>query len=427
MIDIKFIQENPDIVRAAILNKKGKPVDIDEVLKLSEERKAARQRIDEVNRKRNEAASARDIESGKRLKEELQALEERHGEIEKQLVALLLKIPNIPSPDTPVGEDEKENVVLREVGEKRSFGSFSPRQHFDIGEALHALNFEKAGAVSGARFAYIMGDLALMQFALLNLAMKVLTDEDILKGIVERAGLKVSTKPFIPVIPPYMLRSAVMNRMARLDPIEERYYFEKDDEVLIGSAEHTLGPLHMDEVIPEEQLPIRYVGYSPSFRREAGSYGKDTRGLIRMHHFDKVEMETFTKPEEGYQEQDFMVAVQEHFLQLLGLPYRAVSICTGDMGFPDHRQFDMETWMPGQGAYRETHTSDYMGGFQARRLNTRVKRTDGAMEFVHMNDATLVAMGRTLAAILENYQESNGTVRVPKALQQYVGKDILKV
>ncbi|TAK58616.1 serine--tRNA ligase [Patescibacteria group bacterium] len=426
MLDIKFIQDNPDIVRAAIVNKKGKPVDIDEVLKLHEERKGVKQRIEEVNRKRNEAAATRDIETGKLLKEELQALEARHGALEKDLVALLLKIPNIPSPDTPIGASEDENVVLREVGEKRSFGPFSPRQHFEIGSDLGIINSEKAGVVSGARFAYLMGDLALMQFGLLNLAMKVLTDEDILKGVIERSGLKVSSKPFIPVIPPYMVRSAVMNRMARLDPIDERYYFEKDDEVLIGSAEHTLGPIHMDEVIPEEMLPIRYVGYSPSFRREAGSYGKDTRGLIRMHHFDKVEMETFTKPEEGYQEQDFMVALQEHFLQLLGLPYQVISICTADMGFPDQRQFDMNTWMPGQGAYRETHTSDYMGGFQARRLNTRTKRADGAMEFVHMNDATLVAMGRTLAAILENYQESNGTVRVPKVLQQYVGKDILK-
>jgi len=426
MLDIKFIQDNPDIVRAAIVNKKGKPVDIDEVLKLHEERKGVKQRIEEVNRKRNEAAATRDIETGKLLKEELQALEARHGALEKDLVALLLKIPNIPSPDTPIGASEDENVVLREIGEKRSFGPFSPRQHFEIGSDLGIINSEKAGVVSGARFAYLMGDLALMQFGLLNLAMKVLTDEDILKGVIERAGLKVSSKPFIPVIPPYMVRSAVMNRMARLDPIEERYYFDKDDEVLIGSAEHTLGPIHMDEVIPEEMLPIRYVGYSPSFRREAGSYGKDTRGLIRMHHFDKVEMETFTKPEEGYQEQDFMVALQEHFLQLLGLPYQVISICTADMGFPDQRQFDMNTWMPGQGAYRETHTSDYMGGFQARRLNTRTKRADGAMEFVHMNDATLVAMGRTLAAILENYQESNGTVRVPKVLQQYVGKDILK-
>lgn len=423
MIDIKFIRDNPDIVRAAIQNKKAKPVDIDELLKIHDERKDVRQKIDEINRKRNEAAAARDIEAGKRLKEELSALEAEHAELEKKFVALMIRIPNIPSPDTPVGVDESENKVLREVGEKRSFGSYSPRQHFEIGEKLGLINTERAGEVSGARFAYIMGDLAMMQFALLNLALKILTDEEILKQIAERAGLTVSTKPFIPVVPPYMMRSAVMNRMARLDPIDERYYFEKDDEVLIGSAEHTLGPLHMDETISEDKFPLRYVGYSPAFRREAGSYGKDTRGLIRMHHFDKVEMETFVKPEDGYLEQDFIVAIQEHFLNLLGLPYRALLICTGDMGFPDHRQFDMETWMPGQSAYRETHTSDYMGGFQARRLNTKVKRTDGTAEFVHMNDATLVAMGRTLAAILENYQEADGTVRVPKALQPYMNKE----
>lgn len=425
MIDIKFIRDNPDIVRAAIQNKKSKPVDVDELLKLHESRKEIKQKIDEVNQKRNQAAAARDIEAGKKLKEELQALEAEHTALEKDLVALLIKIPNIPSPDTPVGADEKENKVLRQVGEKRAFGSYSPRQHFEIGEDLGLINFERASTVSGPRFAYIMGDLAMMQFALLNLSMKILTDEDILKDIASRAGLDVSTKPFVPVVPPYMMRPAVMNRMARLDPIEERYHFEKDDEVLIGSAEHTLGPLHMDEVIAENQFPLRYVGYSPAFRREAGSYGKDTRGLIRMHHFDKVEMETFTKPEDGYKEQDFIVAIQEHLLTLLGLPYEVMSICTGDMGFPDHRQFDMNTWMPGQGVYRETHTSDYMGGFQARRLNTRVKRSDGTLEFVHMNDATLVAMGRTLAAILENYQESDGSVRVPKVLQPYIGKDIL--
>lgn len=425
MIDIKFIRDNPDIVRAAIQNKKGKPVDIDELLRLNDERKELRQKIDEINRQRNEAASKRDIEAGKRLKEELASLEASHADVEKQFVALMILIPNIPSPDTPIGVDESENKVLREVGEKRSFGSYSPRQHFEVGESLGFINSERAGEVSGARFAYLMGDLALMQFALLNLSMKILTDEEILKEIAERAGLKVSTKPFIPVIPPYMMRSAVMNRMARLDPIDERYYFEKDDEVLIGSAEHTLGPLHMDQTIPEDQFPIRYVGYSPAFRREAGSYGKDTRGLIRMHHFDKVEMETFTKPEDGYVEQDFIVAIQEHWLNLLGLPYRVISICTGDMGFPDQRQFDMDTWMPGQSAYKETHTSDYMGGFQARRLNTKIKRTDGTSEFVHMNDATLVAMGRTLAAILENYQEADGSVRIPKVLQVYMGKEVM--
>ena len=208
MLDIKFIRDNADIVRAAIQNKKAKPVDIDEVLKLHEERKDIRQQIDEINRKRNEAQAARDIEAGKKLKEELAALEEKHAEVEKKLVALLLKIPNIPSVDTPVGADEKENKVLRQVGEKPHFGSYSPKEHFEIGEKLGLIDSEKAGQVSGARFTYLKGDLALLQYALFNLAMKVLTDEDILKDIASRAGLKVSTKPFIPVVPPLMMRSA---------------------------------------------------------------------------------------------------------------------------------------------------------------------------------------------------------------------------
>lgn len=425
MLDIKFIRDNPDIVRAAIKNKKGKPVDIDAVVKLADERKDVRQKIDELNRKRNEAQAARDIEGGKRLKEEHAALEAEYAQVDKQFALLMLAIPNIPSVDTPVGTDDKENKVLQQVGEKRSFGPYSPKEHFEIGEALGFINTEKAAQVSGARFAYLMGDMVMMQFALLQLAFKILTDEDILKEIAMRAGLKVSTKPFIPVVPPVFVKKPIQVRMARFLTPEEHYLFPEDDLMLIGSAEHTLGPLHMDEVIAEEELPIRYVGYSPAFRREAGSYGKDTKGIIRVHQFDKVEMESFVKPEDGIAEQDFLVAIQEHFLQLLGLSYQTVLVCTGDMGFPDQRQIDIETWMPGQGVYRETHSADYIGGFQARRLNTRVKRADGSVESLHMNDATMVAMGRTLAAILENYQESDGSVKVPKVLQAYVGKDTL--
>ncbi|MBV9349538.1 MAG: serine--tRNA ligase, partial [Patescibacteria group bacterium] len=276
MLDIKFIRDNPDIVRAAIRNKKTEEVDIDALLKLHDERKKLQQQIDDLNRRRNEAAAARDIDAGKKLKEELAALEATRTDIEKEFVAGILKLPNIPSPDTPVG-DESENKVLRQVGEKRAFGAFSPKEHFEIGEKLGLINSEQAAQVSGARFTYLKGDLAMMQFALLNLGLKILTDEEVLKEIAERAGLTVSTKPFVPVIPPYMMRSAVMNRMARLHPIDDRYYFEKDDLVLIGSAEHTLGPLHIDESIPESALPIRYAGYSPAFRREAGTYGKDTK------------------------------------------------------------------------------------------------------------------------------------------------------
>jgi seryl-tRNA synthetase len=222
-----------------------------------------------------------------------------------------------------------------------------------------------------------------------------------------------------------MIRPEVFQRMARLEPKEERYYIPSDDIYLIGSAEHTLGPLHMDETIQEDRLPIRYLGFSTAFRREAGSYGKDTRGILRVHQFDKLEMESFVSPEEGFAEQDFFVAIQEYLVHSLGLPYQVVAICTGDMGNPDVRQFDIEMWIPSQGKYRETHTSDYMGDYQARRLATKMKRKDGKTEFVHMNDATAFAIGRTLIAIMENYQTADGKIMVPEVLQKYVGKKVI--
>lgn len=424
MLDIQFIRENPDIVRAALKNK-NREVDLDRALALADERKKIAGEITDINRKRNEAQAARDAEAGKRLKDELKAAEEKYQTLEKELVPLLIKIPNIPSADTPVGPDESGNHVLREWGEKPAF-TFEPKAHWDLGKSLGLIDSEKAAEVSGARFTYLKGDLALMQFALIQLALKVMTSRDTLQKIATDAGLSVDPKPFVPVVPPVMMRSQVMNRMARLDPIDERYYFEKDDLVFVGSAEHTLGPLHMDETIPESALPIRYVGYSTAFRREAGSYGKDTKGILRQHQFDKVEAECFTKPEDGIAEQDFLVAIQEYLLKELGLPHRTMIICTGDMGFPDQRQIDLETWMPGQNTYRETHSADYVGGFQSRRLQTKVKRTDGTTEHIHMNDATVFAIGRMLIAIMENYQQADGSIRVPTALQAYLGKDVIK-
>jgi seryl-tRNA synthetase len=427
MLDLQFIRENPDIVRAAIKNKNKEEVDLDRVVALGDERKKLAGAIDEINRKRREAQEARDGEAGKRLKDELKAAEEKYQEAEKELVSLLVKIPNIPSADTPVGPDESGNQVVRRWGEKPQF-SFEPKAHWDLGRELGLIDNEKAAQVSGARFTYLKGDLALMQFALIQLAMSVLTSRETLRAIIEKAGLNVSDKPFVPVVVPVMMRPQVMNRMARLEPREERYVFD-EDTVLVGSAEHTLGPLHMDEIIAEDRLPLRYAGYSTAFRREAGAAGKDTRGILRQHQFDKVEIESFAKPEDGYAEQELFVAVQEHLMQLLNLPYQVIIVCTGDMGGPDQRQFDIETWMPGQaasnsselGCYRETQTSDYMGGYQARRLNSRLKRQDGSIEPVHMNDATAYAIGRTLIAIMENYQQADGSISVPEALRPYMG------
>lgn len=420
MLDITFIRDNPDIVRAALKNKNREgTVDLDRVLELADQRKAVATSISEINQKRNEAQQNRDIEAGKRLKDELGVAEEKYKELEKELVSQLVKIPNIPSADTPIGPDESGNQVVRQWGEKPQF-TFTPKEHWELGKDLGIINTDKASEVSGARFAYLMGDLALLEFALMNFAWSVITSREKIGEIIATAGLSIRDTPFTAVIPPVLMRSQVMNRMARLDPIDERYYFEKDDMVFVGSAEHTLGPLHMDETIPESELPLRYAALTPAFRREAGSYGKDTKGILRLHQFNKLEMETFSKPEDGLAEQQLMVGIQEYLMQQLKLPYQVVSICTGDMGFPDQRQIDIETWMPGQDRYRETHTSDYIGGFQARRLNTKVKRSDGTNEPVHMNDATALSQ-RPLIAILENYQNEDGSITIPEILRPYMG------
>jgi len=425
MLDINFIKENKEIILTAIKNKKAKPVDLDAVLSLYEKKKAFSQKLSEINRLRNEAAKERNVEEGKRLKEESQNLESELEKITKEFISLMTKIPNIPSADTPIGEDESGNKIVRQVGEKPKF-NFKPKAHWDLGKDLGIIDSDKAAEVSGARFTYLKGDLAMLQFSLLHFVLSILTSAEKLSVIAQEANLKVSITPFIPIVPPIMMKSAVMNRMARLHPLDERYYLAEDDLVLIGSAEHTLGPIHMDEIIEAKQLPLRYFAYTPSFRREAGSYGKDTRGILRLHQFDKIEMETFVSPESAYQEQDFLVGIQEYLMRTLKLPYQVVVICTGDMGLPDHRQFDIETWMPGQDTYRETHTSDYMGAYQARRLNTRTRRESKELEYVHMNDATALAMGRGLIAILENYQQEDGSVVIPEVLRTYMGKDVIK-
>lgn len=424
MLDIKFIRENPDIVRAAIKNKKGEPVDLDALFTLADSRKELMQKIDETNRLRNEAQNSRNIDEGKRLKDVLQELETRKSALDAEYVSMMIKLPNVPSVDTPIGTDEAENKVVREWGEKPQF-AFTPKDHATLGKDLGIINTEKATEVSGSRFSYLMGDLVLLEWAMMQFAMSVLVNEAKLKEIADAEGLTVSTKPFVPVLPPVMIKKPVQVRMARYLKDEDHYLFPNDDLMLIGSAEHTLGPLHMDEIIPEADLPIRYVGFSTAFRREAGTYGKDTTGILRQHQFNKMEMESFTLPEHGMQEQDFLVAIQEYFLRSLNLPHQRILVCTGDMGFPDQRQIDIETWVPTQQKFRETHSADYIGGFQARRLNTRVKRADGTIEHVHMNDATALAE-RPLIAILECNQQADGTVKVPQVLVPFMGKDVIR-
>jgi seryl-tRNA synthetase len=429
MLDIKFIREHKDLVKEAVTKKKSS-VDIDALIALDDKRLELLKKVETLRAQQNtvssQVAQTNDpalreslIHDMKSVKDQMKQDEDVLKEIMQEWQGAMLKIPNIFSADTPIGSDDSENIVLRSWGEKPQF-SFIPKDHSELGEALGILDTETAGKVAGSRFAYLKGDLVLLQFALVQLVFTLLTDEEFLKKIIAEKGLSLSAKPFVPILPPVFIRPLVQVKMARFMTPEEHYLFPNDDLMLVGSAEHTIGSMHMDQTFDESDLPIRYIGYSTAFRREAGTYGKDTKGILRQHQFDKLEMETFCLPEHSTQEQNLLVAIQEHLLQLLKLPYQVVSVCTGDMGFPDYRQIDIETWMPGQDTYRETHSADLTGGFQSRRLNTRIKRPDGKIEPVHMNDATAFAAGRLLIAIIENYQQPDGSIKIPEVLVPYM-------
>lgn len=429
MLDINTFKEKKEEVEASILNR-GLKINIDEILKLDKEYKSDLKKVEDLRAERNnlndKIKGASDDERGKII-EESKAISEKIKEIEPtlddkkgRLQKLLYKVPNLISEDTPVGESENDNKILRKVGEPNGF-DFKPKDHMQLGELHDLIDTEKSANISGSRFNYLFSEAVLIQFALVQFGLSVLTNEKIIKKLADKVNNPFD-KPFVPTIVPSMIKSDVMRKMDRFDPIDDRYYFEKDDVALIGSAEHTLGPLHMKETIKEEDMPLRYVGYSTSFRREAGSYGKDTSGIIRRHQFDKLEMETFIQPEYGLKEQELLVAIQEYLLQELEIPYQVVLKCTADMGGKaDFRAIDIECFMPGEGKYRETHTADYMTDYQARRLGIKYEDKEGNKNFVHMNDATCFAMGRTLIAILENYQKEDSSIEVPKVLREYMG------
>lgn len=420
MLDIKYIRENSDKVKEATAAKQMDPALVDKVLELDEKRRNLIQESEKLRADRNTAAKEKDIEKGKEVKKKLKEVEPELKKIEKEYKDALFQVPNLAADDVPVGKDESENKTIRTWGEPTKF-DFEPKDHMLLGEKLGIIDTKRSAIISGARFNYLMGDAVLLQFALIQFALMALTDEKIISKLSEKVG-NVSSKPFIPVITPVLAKSEIMKKMDRFDPIDDRFYLKGDGLLLIGSTEHTLGPLHIDQILKEKDLPIRYLGYSTAFRREAGTYGKDTSGILRRHQFDQLELESFTVSENGESEQELLIAIQEYFMQQLEIPYQVVVLCTGDMGKPDIRHVDIEAWLPGQNEYRETHTSDYMGDYQARRLNTRV-RNKNRTEFVHMNDATAFAMGRTIIAILENYQQKDGSVKVPEVLRKWVGKE----
>lgn len=429
MLDIRYVRENPERVKE-FSQQKGYEVDVDRVLSLDDERRELQKKADGLRTERNSIAEAMknaggrpdsvSIERGRVLKTEISEVEERLRIIDEEFTALLKKIPNAPLSDVPVGLSEDENVVAKTVGEPKKT-PFAPKTHAEIADAKGWLDKERAAKVAGSRFAYLKGDLVRLQFAIIQFVMDKLSDQEFIDEVIQENNLNVSNKPFVPVLPPYMIRTELYDAMDRLEPRDDRYKIEDEDLWLQGSAEHVLGSMHADEVISEQELPLRYVGYATSFRREAGTYGKDMEGMFRMHQFDKLEMESLGVAEKGLDEHLFMIAIQEKIMSLLEIPYQVLLKCTADIGKPNARGVDIEAWLPGQGKYRETHTADYMTDYQARRLKTRVRRESGELELIHTNDATALPLSRGPIAILENHQGQDGDVAIPAALRPYFG------
>jgi seryl-tRNA synthetase len=431
MLDIRFIRENAKEVQTKA-EQKGYSVDVSKLLELDKRRRKILEGLEEQQRVKNEHAKflGREggkpgedaLEKGRQVKANIARLEDDLKKIDSEFLPALKKIPNMPLPHVPVGKTEADNVVIKTVGEQPKF-DFEPKNHWQIGEPRGLIDKERAAKVAGSRFAYLKGNLVRLQIALVHWAIDVLTDAPTLQKIIDDNGLKTTAKPFVPVLPPAVIRTEVYEATGRLNAEEQTYKLADDDLWLNASAEHSMAPMYMNEILPEAELPIRYVAYATSFRREAGTYGKDMEGIFRLHQFDKLEMESFTTADAGLEEHKLMVAIQEYLMQRLEIPYQVVQKCTADIGGPNAAGVDIDAWLPGQDMYRETHTADYITDYQARRLQTRVRRAGGELELVHTNDATALSM-RPLIAIIENYQNADGTIRVPEVLRPYLANKI---
>ena len=419
MLDLKFTRENREKVTSEI-KKRGIVLDLEDLIRYDDKRKEFSKKADELKAKKNKVSDEigklkregnEDVVEDKReemkgISYEIKELDERIKRCEDSIAEILLLIPNLPDASVPVGADETGNVEIKKWGEPTKF-SFEPKAHWDIGEALDIIDFERAGKITGARFVLYKGAAALLERSLISFMLNLHTREHRYKE----------------VLPPFMVNRASMTGTGQLPKFEkELFKVEGDDYFLIPTAEVPVTNIHRDEILEGDKLPIYYTAYTPCFRREAGSYGKDTRGLIRQHQFNKVELVKFARPEDSYNELESLLLNAEEVLKRLNLPYRVIVLCTGDMGFAAAKTYDIEVWLPGQNKYREISSCSNFTDFQARRANIRFRREPKAKpEYVHTLNGSGLAVGRTLVAILENYQQEDGTVIVPEALRHYMG------
>lgn len=424
MLDIKRIREDFDLVKRAVESRGQGDYGIDQVLVLDEKRRALLASVEQMKSKQNQDSkeiprlkkegkdTSELMKEMKTLSEEIKKLDTEVNEIEDQLKSALLNIPNAPSPLVPVGKSDEDNIEIKKWGEPRAF-DFEYKAHWDVGQDLGILDFERAAKISGARFTVYKGLGARLERSIINFMLDLHTGDH---GYTE-------------ILPPFMVNRDAMTGTGQLPKFEDdMFWIPAKDFFLIPTAEVPVTNLRMNEILDEADLPVYYTAYTPCFRKEAGSAGRDTRGLIRQHQFNKVELVKFVKPENSYQELESLLAAAEEVLKRLEIPYRVVRLCTGDLGFSSAMTYDIEVWMPSYGRYVEISSCSNFENYQARRANIRFRpETKGKPEFVHTLNGSGLAVGRTCAAILENYQQADGSVIIPEALRPYMGIDKITV
>ena len=418
MIDPRLLKDDPERLRL-MLSQRSQTFPFDELLSLDAKRRSLISESDSARHRKNLIAQtiAKRMKTREDCSEELNEMKSIGNKIVKlgkdleetevNFKHLIMSLPNLVSSSVPVGATEQDNVVIRSIGAPSKF-DFVPLDHVDLGTRLDLFDIERAAKISGSRFYFLKNVLVRLNIGLLQYALDYLNDQG-----------------YVPVQPPYMIRREPMEGAVILEDFEHVIYkIHGEDLHMIGTSEHAMAAMHMDEILDGASLPLRYAGISPCFRKEAGAHGKDTKGIFRVHHFDKVEQFIFTRPEDSEKEHQKMVELAEKFYEGLGIPIRTVLLCTGDMGKTSSKTYDIEAWMPGQDAYREIVSSSNCLDYQSRRLRIRFRdRPDEETRLVHTLNSTLVATGRTLVAIIENFQRADGTIRIPDPLKKYVGSD----
>ncbi len=415
MIDIKFLRENPKAIEEASKHK-GVTINAEHILEIDQKYRDVSVEVQDLREKRNRYAKAaatpnpteraKAIEEGTQIKNELEKKEHALSSLKEELDIHLLAIPNPIKPDVIIGKDETQNKVIKTYKEPKQFG-FTPKDHLELGESLDILDVRQAAIVSGSRFNYLKGDGVLLESALRQFAFDTLLSEG-----------------FIPVTPPVLIKKEVMDALGytAMGEAENIFDLDKDGLYLVGTSEQSVVPLHMNDTLKIEDLPRRYVSYSTCFRREAGSYGKDTKGIFRVHQFNKVEMVSFVAEGDDDREHEYLLSLEEKFFQALDIPYQILAICSGDLGFNAARKYDLEAWIPSQEKYREVTSASTVTDFQSRRLNMRYSDGD-EKKYLNVLNGTAFSMNRPIIAILENYQQEDGSIVIPEVLRKYMGKD----